>query len=203
MIGTFSWPTSSEVFWLSRLFWYCSLWFSVFALVGFSHQRLIDALPGQDLHVGTDAFEKTQIESALRLVLSKRSNTRPQQEDPENGPYNQRSFVFDWALAYVWQYPLMLLSYSWLFFLLGYGIYILNPMLPEVRDSFEVGCAGIGIGVGVLTFFNFEITSWAARRAVRRAGLSTEQTDAGGLCVESKTQLTVVPDKIHSKATQT
>jgi hypothetical protein len=164
---------------------------------------LIDALPSEDLHVSTDAFEKKQIESALRLVLSNRSNTRHQHEVPEHGPYDQRFFVFDWALAYVWQYPLMLLSYSWLFFLLGYGIYLLNPMLPEVRDSFEVGCAGIEIGVGVFAFLNFEVTSLAARRAVHRAGLSTEQTDADELCFGSNTQITVVPEEIHSKATQT
>ena len=94
----------------------------------------------------------------------------------------------------------MLLSYSWLSFLLGYGVYLLSPVLPTGRYNFDIGCVSIEIGVGLLAYINFEITSKLARRAVRQARHAAENANAKELSNESDTNISIMTEETRPKA---
>lgn len=162
-IGTFSWPSATSAYWLSELFWYAGLWFSIFALVSFSQQRMIDQIPKGQLKDLPETDDKALCRALLRLFL------RPQgdQSDLEKGRHTTQHLVFDWKLAFLWQYPMMMMSYSWVCFLLGYAIYLLSPLLPTNDPKPRVASEITALGIGALAALNFQANSWLSRRAIR------------------------------------
>jgi hypothetical protein len=90
----------------------------------------------------------------------------------------------------------MLVSYSWLCFLLGYGIYLLTPLLPVSTGNTDVVCASIEIGIGGLAYLNFEASSWFARRAIccaRQASVeetiyANEVSNMSKTCITAKVE---------------
>jgi hypothetical protein len=167
-------------------------------LVGFSQERLIDALPGGDSQTCQDATDVKHVRSTLQLLL--RPKQRKQDQDLEQGHCTQQLLVFDWYLAYTWQYPLMLVSYSWLCFLLGYGIYLLGPLLPASfgNGNKDVVCASIEIGIGGLAYLNFEVSSRFARRAISRAQQDSAEHIIDAKKVSNKSKTCVIA-KVEEK----
>lgn len=162
-IGTLSWPTTASAYWLSELFWYTGLWFSIFALVSFSQQRMIDQISKVQLKDSSEADSKAPSRALLLLFL------RPQRGglDLEQGRHMTQHLAFDWRLAFLWQYPMMMMSYSWVCFLLGYTIYLLSPLLSADDERTRVASRIVAISVGALAALNFQANSWLSRRALR------------------------------------
>lgn len=137
-------------FWLARLFWYSSLWLSVFALVSFSQQRMLD-----QIHDPHHADDDEHWKRLLHLFL--RSSRRNDNADVELGGGGS-SLVPDRKLIWVWQNPMMLMSYSWALFLLGYGLYFVTSLLPQSaldKKSEVVSIASIAIGA--LVYLNLHL----------------------------------------------
>lgn len=61
----------------------------------------------------------------------------------------------------------MMMSYSWVCFLLGYAIYLLSPLLPTNDPKPRVASEITALGIGALAALNFQANSWLSRRAIR------------------------------------
>lgn len=68
-----------------------------------------------------------QVRKTLRLML-KPSSTPTQVTD--SGPDRVR-LEADPKMVWVWQSPLMLMSFSWVTFLVGYELYLLTPLIRQ------------------------------------------------------------------------
>ena len=68
-----------------------------------------------------------QVRKTLRLML-KPSSTPTQVTD--SGPDGVR-LEADPKMVWVWQSPLMLMSFSWVTFLVGYELYLLTPLIRQ------------------------------------------------------------------------
>jgi len=122
VIGCFSWPNVDKSFWLAQLAWHISVWLSVFALVSSAQQRFLEKLPN-----GPHDMPDVQVRKTLRLML-KPSSTPTQITD--SGPDRAR-LEADPKMVWVWQSPLMLMSFSWVTFLVGYELYLLTPLIRQ------------------------------------------------------------------------
>ncbi|KAK5682671.1 hypothetical protein LTS10_005800 [Elasticomyces elasticus] len=170
IIGTFSWPGTSSSFWPSQLFWYNGLWFSIFALVSFSQQRMIDQIPTSDPKQCSNIVSQAHAQSLLHLFLKPTGG----EHDIEATRGVHRRFVLDWRLAYAWQTPTMLMSYAWLSFMLGYAMYLLTPLLSVNTPGTSRASAIVEICLGGIAAANFELNCRIARRAIRRVRKSLE-----------------------------
>jgi hypothetical protein len=127
VIGCFSWTKVDESFWLGQLFWHISFWLSIFALISSAQQRLLERLPERHCNLSDD-----QIRKALPVLLKL---SKPSTRDVESGCHSLY-FEVDPKLIWVWQNPMMLMSFSWVTFLVGYELYLLTPLIHQ--DSWTV-----------------------------------------------------------------
>ncbi|CEF76517.1 unnamed protein product [Fusarium graminearum] len=128
-IGVFSWPTTEKALWATKMLWNWGLFFSLFALISSAHQRLLRHLPEKF----DQEFDDQQFEVALSLFLK-----------PVVG--QQRSAR---------ECPIMLMSYSWVFFVNGYALHLLSPVFDTsgAETSEEVSILTLcGCGLVVLNF---------------------------------------------------
>ena len=56
----------------------------------------------------------------------------------DNPPISFERYKPDWVMVYVWQYPAMLMSWSWVLFLMGFVGYIMTPVLPDATKKHEL-----------------------------------------------------------------
>lgn len=113
-------------FWVARAMWYCSLSLSIWAIIASLQQNtLLSALPPRtvpsevskhDLDFVTQAILKRPPHSSLP------TNSRESPIPP--GPAS-------WAMLYVWQSPLMLMSYAWVMFLIALTLHVCTPLIEK------------------------------------------------------------------------
>ncbi len=77
---------------------------------------MIERLPG-----ATETVDDRHLKNILRLLL------RPMRSDGESVPGAVLLLEPDVKMIWVWQTPMMLMSLSWVTFLVGYELYILTP----------------------------------------------------------------------------
>ncbi|KAK6192896.1 hypothetical protein LQW54_013015 [Pestalotiopsis sp. IQ-011] len=127
-IAVFSWQTVENSFWLVKIFWNWSLMASIFSLISSAQQRLPGEFP-EDTSKDTDRDSSRgrpsdssveEIQALLDPVLS-----WPSQGDAESKP-TERPLSF--TMIWIWQTPMMLMSYAWLLFLLGCALHLLTPI---------------------------------------------------------------------------
>lgn len=93
---------------------------SVFALISSAHQRLLRHLPTDKFQ----DFDDAKIKLALNLFLSPPVPLKiPIRDAP--GKYTRQASL---RMIRMWQCPVMLMSYSWALFLVGYGLRMLKPI---------------------------------------------------------------------------
>ncbi|KAK8022094.1 hypothetical protein PG993_012861 [Apiospora rasikravindrae] len=130
VIGVFSWPGTATSFWLCPTLWYSSLWLSIFALISSSQLRLIEQLPRT-----TEVANSLGNEDVYRLMLSVVRRDRNNETERTLEGNLPPCFKADAALTWVWQSPVMLMSYSWVLFLVGYLCYIVTPLIPRSWEA--------------------------------------------------------------------
>lgn len=160
-----------------------------------------------------DDDDEEQLKEFLRFFLQPRH--RLHKHDAEEGK-NPSPLVLDWKLAWVWQTPMMLMSFSWLCFVLGYFLYFLTPLLAQSDGTTmdrQIGIAAIV--VGGLVLLNFEansILSHKAIMAVKKAGIrevtmsdsfASEMTVVGSNNTKEKTKDSAEKPEIPIKVTKT
>ena len=135
VLGVFSWPGAQDAHWVAKVLWYSSFFLSVFGLISSAPQRLLEVIPdhldyqikGDELDVFLDLFleshkkgDKTQDGERFGETAHKHPN--PIAENPLRSEVNAH---VHWVL----QTPMMLMSWSWIFFLLGYALFVLTPII--------------------------------------------------------------------------
>ncbi|KAK3311775.1 hypothetical protein B0H66DRAFT_546142 [Apodospora peruviana] len=163
VIGAFSWPAITDAFWLATLLWQSSLWLSVFALISSAQDTLLEQIPDRLLDLDLSGAE---VNALLRIVLKTSAET-----SDNDHPGNH--LVADGWLIWVWQTPMMLMSLSWVAFLVGYALYIITPFINN-RGTWTVHSttAVISLIVGAGVVLNFYICSILARRSVKHVKTS-------------------------------
>ena len=122
VIGAFSWPETQDTLLVTRMFWHWSLFLSTFALISSAHQRLLRHLPRDEFD---DRFDDKKIQLALNLFLQPPLHPKNPHKNPPQLPTRHSSARMIW----IWQCPTMLMSYSWVFFLVGYTLHVLKPVI--------------------------------------------------------------------------
>lgn len=123
VIGAFSWSDTASTVWVAKMLWHWTLTLSIFALVSSAHQRLLRHLPSDKFQ----DFDDDKIKLALNLFLSPPVQTNASTRQPKRRA--------SWRMIWIWQCPTMLMSYSWVLFLVGYGLHIMKPIFEPVRTN--------------------------------------------------------------------
>ena len=140
VIGSFSWNPLMEAYWLTPAFWYSSLILSILGVIQSAQQLAVLQLlgPPSSSSIKTDhkdLSERDNIRRYLPIMLSEVS--RPPQTDAETlgqeaaaaadvGEWKPR-----WKMIFTWQCPIMFMSYSVMFFILGLTIFVCTPLVRE------------------------------------------------------------------------
>lgn len=122
MIGVFSWPDISSSFWLCPLLWRCSFWLSVFALISSAQHRLLEQLPR--CKADAEELSKEEVKNATLLILREK---RSLEARLESNLWAEE----DRSLHWLWQTPMMLMSLSWVTFLVGFQAHVLSPLFAH------------------------------------------------------------------------
>lgn len=125
VIGIFSWQDVSTTFWISHPLWHFSLSLSIIALISSAHQRLLEKLPNtKEITTNLSVNETLGL---LRVILRPARNISGECTDIEKGESLPR-LVPSNRLIWVWQSPVMLMSLSWFWFLIGFLCHLLKPI---------------------------------------------------------------------------
>jgi hypothetical protein len=126
------------------MLWHWSLILSIFALISSAHQRLLRHLPSDKSCSGRlesgfqESFDDDKIKLALNLFLSPPLPPTGSNNKPPTPPTREISSRMVW----MWQCPVMLMNYSWVLFLVGYGLHVLKPVFEpsQTHISKAVRC---------------------------------------------------------------
>ena len=133
-IGAFSWNAVANAYWLALAFWYASLILSILAIMLAAQQVAVLQILGKPPTSLTGGYkEKEEIRRFLPLMLSEDKPSRRRLltgstlgEDNSSilGKWRPR-----WKMVFVWQCPMMFLSYSISAFLLGLTLFVCTPLI--------------------------------------------------------------------------
>ena len=133
VIGSFSWNTLSDAYWLTSAFWYSSLILSILALLLAAQQLAVLQLLGrpnrQPLNDDRSA-EKTDIDRYLPMMLSELPQPYTASERLDTRE-RIRKWKPRWKMIFTWQCPIMFMSYSVLLFMAGLTILVCTPLVRE------------------------------------------------------------------------
>ena len=126
-IGAFSWNAVLDAYWLASAFWYSSLVLSIFGLLLASQQtavlQLLGKPPTQTLN---RCEEKADVGRFLPLILTK---IRSLDTESANDSYSIQKWRPRWKMVFIWQCPIMFLSYSISCFLVGLTLLVCTPLI--------------------------------------------------------------------------
>jgi hypothetical protein len=109
------------------MFWHWSLIASFFSLVSSVQQRLLREFP-HDMPTPSalaDVYTQKVLKACLSLVLSC------------NRTDDQGRHKASLQMIWIWQSSMMLMSYAWLLFFLGYAIHILSPIFATLEGDWS------------------------------------------------------------------
>jgi hypothetical protein len=119
------------------MLWNWSLFLSSFSLISSAHQRLLRHIPKD---AKAEDYDKQKIAKALTLFL----------QPPGKPRLILKPRRISSRMLWVWQCPIMLMHFSWVFFLAGYALHILNPIFDQSQavDSPTVSQLGVPVQIG-------------------------------------------------------
>jgi hypothetical protein len=90
------------------------------------------------------------------------SNGRPSSDDIELGSLDEPLLCLDRKLLWLWQSPMMLMSFSWVCFLVGYEFYLLTPLIYRDSSLTEstVRCGSRPPSILLLTRLTYSRSLW-------------------------------------------
>ncbi|KAK4675227.1 hypothetical protein QC764_0075820 [Podospora pseudoanserina] len=125
VIGVFSWPSTERTVWIAKMLWNWSLFLSFFALISSAHQRLLRLLPKDP----SDELSEADLARCLSLFL------QPPVPPGKGDRMFQRGISR--RMVWFWQCPTMLMSFSWVLFLVGYTLHLLTPVFDASLAEFN------------------------------------------------------------------
>lgn len=128
-IGSFSWSAIVDAYWLASAFWYSSLILSICGILLAAQQIAVLQLLGKPPTQTYSGFpEKADVRRFLPLMLSevraRGSRTDSVCDSNSVGEWKPR-----WKMVFVWQCPIMFLSYSVCLFLAGLTLFVCTPLI--------------------------------------------------------------------------
>ncbi|KAF2671527.1 hypothetical protein BT63DRAFT_423727, partial [Microthyrium microscopicum] len=138
-VQVFSWTSLQETYWVANMLWQCSLLASIAALVSSAQSRAFHYLPSK---VSCSDEEVTR---ALRMVLqevsdrhtSKRGARSDTRQTSTSKKLRNNNFKESALRIYFWQNPLMLMSWSWVLFLMAFTLHIATPLIKHENWSVD------------------------------------------------------------------
>jgi len=126
---------------------------------------MLDQIHDIDTKNDLDCTKEEQLKHLLLLFLRPRHGFR--KRDAEEGRDDSR-LVPDWKLVWVWQTPMMFMSFSWVCVIIGYFLYFLTPLLAQSEGTaIDKAIAIPAIVVGLLALLNFELSSFLSHKAIQ------------------------------------
>lgn len=116
VIGSFSWTTIEEAYWLTHGFWHSSLIFAILGILLCASEVTVLHLLGP-VKTSPTFHKKEDFEKYKPLLLS-----------PSRTPHGPR-FVPRKKMVFTWQGPLMFMSYSVCTFLAGLTVLVCTPLI--------------------------------------------------------------------------
>lgn len=120
VIGVFSWQDIITTHWYCKALFYTSLLLAIFSLIGSSQQRLSETIMCLENTSASDEERK----EALRVFMNP--------DDLNSNVDDRRSMSwYTCNMCFIWQWTLMLMTWSWMTFLVALMLHVIKPFLPE------------------------------------------------------------------------
>jgi hypothetical protein len=124
VIGVFSWPAIEDGYWLATGLWHCSLLLSIWAGISSAQQGwLLVRMPPLQAESASQADLRLVLRSVLRQAVD---GSLPVCD--LSGHVSGKEKI-DWNMVYIWQVPIMLMSYAWATFFLALTLHICTPLI--------------------------------------------------------------------------
>lgn len=160
VIGVFSWPTTEKTVWAAKMLWNWSLFLSSFSLISSAHQRLLRHLPKSEPHgLG---FNDAKLQLALNLFLQPPLNIADLSVKPDQRRISSR-------MLWIWQCPMMLMSHSWVFFIVGYALHLLTPVFDPSQSEVSFKVAVVTVSGCALVVLNFAFCAAVCQQRLEKA----------------------------------
>ncbi|KAI2620766.1 hypothetical protein GGS26DRAFT_307639 [Hypomontagnella submonticulosa] len=160
VIGVFSWPMTEKTMWAAKMLWNWSLFLSSFSLISSAHQRLLRHLPKSEPE--GMAFNDAKLQLALNLFLQPPLDVTNLSVKPALRRISSR-------MLWIWQCPMMLMSYSWVLFLVGYALHLLTPVFDPAQSENSFTVAVITVSGCALVVLNFIFCAAVCQKRLEKA----------------------------------
>lgn len=127
VIGSFSWATLAEAYWLASALWYSGLVLSILGI-------LMSAQQASVLEILGGRLKNDQSQECIRFIRRYLRFLLREIYDVDTGNMSGNSlsigtWTVRWKMVFVWQCPAMFMSYSACFYLAGLTIYVCTPFI--------------------------------------------------------------------------
>jgi len=150
-IGIFSWPEIPTTYWVSRGLFYTSLSLSVWAIMTAAQQSAVIAtFPEIEIR------DRQGLRDIARVIIRSNVFSDP---DPTSREAKMRQTITAASIEFVWQCPLMLMSWAWVSFLFGLTLHVLRPFIRREKWGDNHKVAILFLATGAMLVFTI---TWTA-----------------------------------------
>jgi hypothetical protein len=153
VIGSFSWNTIQNSYWVAPALWYGSLVFSILGILLAAQQIAVLDLLGSLATKSDQSLARAYVHRYLPLLLSER-----QHRELETAV---QSALGEWKprrkMIFIWQCGTMFMSYSVTLYLAGLTIFVCAPLIQEGAWSSGGKVSNSHTPVLFFFFFNFSL----------------------------------------------
>lgn len=156
VIGCYAWPSAASDYWLGQVSWYTSLSLALVAILLSLQQRILL----EEISIPT---EPSHMQRFLHLLIVPTQNLirTANQNDRDGGlPHTESSYTINWNMMFVWQCPMMFVSWSWVCFLVGLVLHVCTPLIMD--SSTEDSQRKIAVVFLVNTGLIFATFAWCS-----------------------------------------
>lgn len=127
VIGTFSWNNVGDAYWLTRACWYLTLLLAVLGILLSAQQVTVLNFLGDIPAFDDDSAEET-VDRYMPLLISgaRHLTNQPEAQCRKGYPGPCRP---NKRMMFVWQCPIMFMSYSASLFLAGLTVLVITPLI--------------------------------------------------------------------------
>jgi len=145
----------TDAYWLASAFWYSSLVLSILGILLASQQTTVLQLLGRPPTNTLGGYaEKNDVRRFLPLILTKVRPRILQDTESVDDGYHLGQWRPRWKMVFIWQCPIMFMSYSVCFFLAGLTLFVCTPLIRG--DNWSTAS---NVNISFLIMFSYERTN--------------------------------------------
>ena len=140
VIGSFSWVNIPSPFWLSPALWYCSLFLTMLGILLSAQQITVLEIIGDPSAMPSKIQQQRCVAALMQLISKPSKGVSGKRESVRQArlPASQRGKLpklnleerdVSWKMVFMWQCPIMFMSYSVCLYLLGLTLYVCSPLI--------------------------------------------------------------------------